>query len=41
MIKLIDFKHGGTYECIAKTPVNEARASGFLKILGTIYKNPK
>ncbi|XP_052094174.1 contactin-like [Mytilus californianus] len=34
MIKLIQFRHGGDYECIAKTPVNEARASGFLKILG-------
>ena len=33
-IKLVQFKHEGMYECIAKTPVNEARASGFLRVYG-------
>lgn len=33
---MVQFKHEGMYECIAKTTVNEARASGYLRVYGKI-----
>ncbi|XP_060078104.1 contactin-like [Ylistrum balloti] len=33
-IQNVLFKHEGTYECVAKTPLNQASVSGFLDVLG-------
>lgn len=33
-IKMAQFYHEGTYECIARTPLNEARAQGRLAVYG-------
>ncbi|KAK3105542.1 hypothetical protein FSP39_000096 [Pinctada imbricata] len=33
-VKMAQFIHEGEYECIAKTPLNEATASGYLRVNG-------